>query len=333
MPAGEVGLRHLWGQTKPAELTATAEAEPGALYAGIEPVLSRGLPFVRTAVSDEWFNWPSLPDLFPVSFPDVNTSRDGFLVDVDINRLRARVADYFDTALSHEEIARRYPGAMKTTAQFDAHAVRDALLARGGPDEAGFVRFAYRPFDIRWLYWEADSGLLDRPRHDYRPHVFDGNVWLVLQNKARPDLSPPTCAFRGKAAIDSDLIRPPIPRQNSQSGWSCAPPTDQSPAPTNSLSSSARHRPLPDAPSPPVRARVSCACRYSSRPSKAGTRTATCAATPYPLFHATPIHRTGLQFKRGRYTCRRGAGEEQAGCEAAGRAHTARSEVDGGNSR
>ena len=35
----------------------------------------------------------------------------------------------------------------------------------------------------------------------------------------------------------------------------------------------------------------------------------------------------------GRYTFRRGAGEEQAGCEAVGRAHTARSEVDGGTSR
>ena len=69
--------------------------------------------------------------------------------------------------------------------------VRDALLARGRPIEAGFVRLANRPFDNRWLYWEADSGLLDRPHPDYKPHVFEGNLWLVLQNKARPDLSPP----------------------------------------------------------------------------------------------------------------------------------------------
>ena len=58
-----------------------------------------GLPFVRTAVSDAWFEWPSLPDLFPVSYPGVKTSRDGFLVDVDLDRLRARVADYFDAGL------------------------------------------------------------------------------------------------------------------------------------------------------------------------------------------------------------------------------------------
>ena len=70
-PTGEIGLRHLWGQAKPEALIATAEAEPDALYDEIKPVLPLGLPFVRTAVSDEWFNWPALPDLFPVSFPGV----------------------------------------------------------------------------------------------------------------------------------------------------------------------------------------------------------------------------------------------------------------------
>ena len=190
-PAGEVGFRHLWGQTKRAELLQTAEAPPDALYNDVSPVLPLGLPFTQTAVNKDWFDWPALPDLFPVSFPGVKTSRDGFLVDTDLDRLRARVDDYFDTDLSHEKIARRYPGVMKTTARFDARAVRDALLARGRPVEAGFVRLAYRPFDNRWLYWEPDSGLLDRPRPDYKPHVFEGNVWLVLQNKARPDLSPP----------------------------------------------------------------------------------------------------------------------------------------------
>ena len=67
---------------------------------------------------------------------------------------------------------------MNSTRIFDARAVRDALLKRGGPAESGFVRHAYRPFDSRWLYWEADSGLLDRPRPDHKSHVFKGNVWL-----------------------------------------------------------------------------------------------------------------------------------------------------------
>ena len=189
-PAGEIGFRHLWGQAKREGLLETAETEPGVLYGGIEPVLPFGLPFVRTAVSTDWFDWPALPDLFPVSFPGVKTSRDGFLVDTDLDRLRARVSDYFDPGMSHEDIVRRHPSVMKSTARFDARVVRDALVKRGGPDENGFIRFAYRPFDNRWLYWESDGSLLDRPRPDYRPHVFEGNLWIeAREHEAKEDFS------------------------------------------------------------------------------------------------------------------------------------------------
>ena len=47
---------------------------------------------------------------------------------------------------------------MRTTRLFNAHTVREALLKRGAPYQSGFVRYAYRPFDTRWLYWEEDSG-------------------------------------------------------------------------------------------------------------------------------------------------------------------------------
>ena len=186
-PGKCLGFRHLWGQAKPAELTATADAEPDTLYTRVEPILPLGLPFVETAVGPDWFGWPALPDLFPVSFPGVKTSRDGFLVDTDLDRLRARVGEYFDPALNHEEIARRYPRVMKSTARFDARAVRDTLLSRGEPDESGFIRFAYRPFDNRWLYWEEDTKLLDEKRAEYKPHVFEGNVWLEARERESKD--------------------------------------------------------------------------------------------------------------------------------------------------
>ncbi len=112
-PAETIGFRHLWGQAKPAELIETEAAEPGKLYENVEPILPLGLPFAQTAVSEDWFDWPALPDLFPTSFPGVKTSRDGFLVDTDLDQLKARLADYFDTDLSDEEIARRYPGVME----------------------------------------------------------------------------------------------------------------------------------------------------------------------------------------------------------------------------
>ena len=194
-PAETVGFRHLWGQSKRDNLFDTGEIEPGKLYEDLEPALPLGLPFAQTAVGDGWFDWPSLPDLFPKHFPGVTTSRDPFLVDVDLNRLKERVTDYFNPDLSHEETAQRYPLVMKPTGRFDAHRVRDALLARGGPNESGFVRYAYRPFDIRWLYWEADTKLLDEKRTEYKPHVFDGNLWLSSAQHLRKGATEPQACF------------------------------------------------------------------------------------------------------------------------------------------
>ena len=162
-PAGAVGFRHLWGQAKLTDLTETTEVEPSALYDDIDPVLPLGLPFAEMAVNRGWSEWPSLPNLFPASFPGVKTSRDSFVVDIDLHKLKPRIQAYFDSGEAQ----------------------------RAGPDKAGFVRFAYRPYDTRWLYWEANSGLLDRPRTEYKPHIFEGNLALVSQQKPRREWSPP----------------------------------------------------------------------------------------------------------------------------------------------
>ena len=192
-PPETIGFRHLWGQAKREELLETAEQSPATLYEAIEPVLPLGLPLVRTAVSAGYFDWPALPELFPVAFPGVQTKRDSFLIDIDLDQLRKRVADYFDLAVSHEEIARRYPASMKNSSGFavrDARLVRDALLARGGPTDAGFVRYVYRPFDNRWLYWDTGRGLLGRPSSEYKPQTFEGNLLIeAREREAKEDYS------------------------------------------------------------------------------------------------------------------------------------------------
>ncbi len=157
-------------------------------YARTDPDIRLGLPFKPIVVSDEWFDWPALPCLFPAHFPGVTTNRDSFLVDTDLDRLQARIADYFNAGLSHEEIARRYPVAMKdtTSVHLDARSVREVRIKNSGLDDTGFLRYAHRPFDNRWLYWESDSGLLARPSPEYKPHVFKGNIFIeARQREAR----------------------------------------------------------------------------------------------------------------------------------------------------
>ena len=198
-PAKVVGFRHLWGQAKRDELTTTAEAVTDTLYDPLEPILSLGLPFARMAVSEDWSAWPSLPDLIPISFPGIKSGRDPFVVDIDLDRLKLRMADYFNPNLGHAEIEHRYPTALRNPREYDSSAVRDALLARAGPTESGFIRYAYRPFDTRWLYWEPREKLVDRPRIDYRPHAFRGNLWFSAVPRLRRD------AHEQQTAVTSDM--------------------------------------------------------------------------------------------------------------------------------
>lgn len=132
-------------------------------YDVIQPDLRLGLPYKPLTFSADWPAWPSLPDLFPTSFAGVKTSRDRLLVDMDLNKLKARMKDFFESP----------------------------TYTRTGPDDEGFIRYAYRPFDTRWLYWEANGKLLDRPRPDYKAHTFSGNLWMVSQKKPRREWSPP----------------------------------------------------------------------------------------------------------------------------------------------
>ena len=171
-------------------------------YSPIKPSLRLGLPFKRLAVSDCWHDWPSLPDLLPATFPGVKTNRDPFLIDIDLDQLRRRMTNYFNAELSHDEIARRYPLAMRDTSsiRLDARSVRNVRLARGGPVEAAFLRCAFRPFDNRWIYWEPDSGLLARPSPDYKPHVFEGNLWLSAVPRLRRDSTEPQVAVTSHLA-------------------------------------------------------------------------------------------------------------------------------------
>ena len=194
-PAERVGFRHLWGQAKREELKATAEAEAKVLYDSLDPSLPLGLPFVPMVVSEDWQDWPALPTLFSTFFSGANTNRDPFLVGIDLDRLHGRLSDYFNKALSHDEIARRYPLIMKPLEYFDGIATREALLRRGGPTRTGFIRFTYRPFDTRWLYWEADTKLLNDKRADYLSHVSDDNMWLSAAKHLRKGAAEPQACF------------------------------------------------------------------------------------------------------------------------------------------
>ncbi len=121
----------------------------------------------------------------------MKTSRDEFLVDIEREVLEQRIADYFNPRLSDDEVGRRWPRVMAEAAGFRPLETRDYLVKRG-PTKGRIVRFAYRPFDARWLYWDPETKLLDRNRAECMPHVFEGNLWLAGAQHHRREFDPPT---------------------------------------------------------------------------------------------------------------------------------------------
>ena len=166
-----VEFRHLWGKTKRQQLVESLLQDRKLLYETVIPAIKLGLPFRPMEVDANYTDWPLLPELFPASFPGVQTSRDSVVVDIDRKRLEDRMQSYFNPALAHEQIRQIIPDAMKRGARFDPIASRNQLMKRGFlPDK--LVRHSYRPFDTRWLYWEPETKLLDEKRPEYFPQAF-----------------------------------------------------------------------------------------------------------------------------------------------------------------
>jgi hypothetical protein len=186
-------FRHLWGKAKHTELSRNTSGQEEAQYESLSSPVSLGYPFLPVRSQKEYTSWPTLPEVLPVYFTGVKTSRDEFLVDVDKDHLEKRIASYFDSKLSHDEIGRQWPRLMEQTARYEPREIREYLVKRGRT-KGSIVPFVYRPFDNRWLYWEPETKLLDEKRSEYFLHVFAGNLWIAAAQHHRRGFDPPTVA-------------------------------------------------------------------------------------------------------------------------------------------
>ncbi len=178
--AGAVRFRNLWGKEKRADLLAQMGQDIAALYETIEPPLVLGLPFMPMTSNVDYEKWPKLPDLFPAFSPGVKTSRDLELVAIDRDRLVERMTAYFDPSRSDEAIKQIAPSLMGVEGGFDAVATRAQLLRRG-IGSGHFARYCYQPFDLRYIYWHAETKLIDRKREDLFGASRAGNLFLATR--------------------------------------------------------------------------------------------------------------------------------------------------------
>lgn len=185
-----VSFRNFWGRTKRAQLLDALTQPAAHPYLPLDPPAPLGFPLQPSQIAADYLSWPQLPELFPSYFSGVQTKRDDLVIDVDRAELVKRMEQYFDASVSYERMAQICPRSMEETARFDPRATRNYLIKRGFlPDYVR--RHFYRPFDMRWIYWEPETRLLGEKSPAYFEQVFEGNVWLAAVQQNRKDYDPP----------------------------------------------------------------------------------------------------------------------------------------------
>jgi hypothetical protein len=190
-----VHYREFWGMNKRQQLHEAMPLGFGPTYQLLEPEFDLRLPFTPVIHEAEYLNWPLLTQLIPRSFPGVKTSRDDLVIDINRDQLIARMGEYFDPEVSNQRIAEIAPRAMKSGAGFDAPAVRAYLVGRGLMRD-NFLPFCYRPFDVRCLYWEPETNLLDRKREEYYREIDGDSLWIAAAQDQRRVYDPPVVTRR-----------------------------------------------------------------------------------------------------------------------------------------
>ncbi len=108
-------------------------------------------------------------DYLPFYRSGVQPVRDDAVLAVDEAELRARMQDYFNPQLSLNEVVERHPGFGVKRVGYDPAKTRRQLLDASLYRPERVVQVLYRPFDVRWMYWEPKAQLLNRPRPELIP--------------------------------------------------------------------------------------------------------------------------------------------------------------------
>lgn len=185
-----VQYRDFWGSTKRSDLISAVLNGQNFAYKAIDTIPELGYPFLPRDTAEKYLNWPKLPAIFPDYFPGVQTKRDDLVVDIDIDPLLERMRTYFDPEVSDAEMKAKCARALKETNRFSAAETRRYLVRRGLLED-NFVRYLYRPMDVRWVYYEPETRLLGEKVPDYFPQSFSRNPFIFTTPRTRkPNIEP-----------------------------------------------------------------------------------------------------------------------------------------------
>ncbi len=136
-----------------------------AAYTRVRPRPENRYSFRPEKASAEYIAWPRMVELCAIApMNGLMEKRGGALIDIDRDRLEARMRDYCNVKLSWREYKTRHSALARDAAGFSAELARAKVLRADSFKETNLVRYAVRPFDIRWCYYTPVSPIWNRSR-------------------------------------------------------------------------------------------------------------------------------------------------------------------------
>jgi len=163
------GLRedkYRWLLRNDIETTEWEELKPSSPFYFFVPKKETGW--------EDYEKFWKVTDIFPVNSVGIVTAKDKFVIDIDREALKRRIAMFRDLSIPDEVIEQRFK--LKDTSTFKLRKSREHL-SKGDEWEKYFSEVLYRPFDVRWLYYH--DLLIERPRKEVMRHMMKENLGLI----------------------------------------------------------------------------------------------------------------------------------------------------------
>jgi hypothetical protein len=180
-----VRFRHFWGVTKRADLLESlGTREFDTQYQLVSPDINSRFTFRPSEVAAHYREWPKLVDLCAESPNNgLMEKRGGALIDIDRVALESRMRLYYDPEIEWEKLKSLGTGLTKNAARFNAKKARNKVLKSESFNLGHLLRYALRPFDIRWCYYSPVRPLWNEPRPALWGQCWPGNSFFLTRIK------------------------------------------------------------------------------------------------------------------------------------------------------
>jgi Type ISP C-terminal specificity domain len=163
-------------------------------YEQFVPTVENRWKLVSVVAEGGYEEWPGLDELFPFMVQGVNPNRglQGSIIEIDRDVLEKRMHDYF-SAQPYEDFAKRHPGICEEYADYNPRKVRESFQKKKFQKER-ILPYVLFPLDVRWIYYETESKLLNRPRPEMWDNLEKNEFFVTVPQPRRLSESLPLLA-------------------------------------------------------------------------------------------------------------------------------------------